>query len=498
LAAVLALAFLLLSVPAARAGESVKFRVGSKKFTESVILGEMLAQLARGDGVEVEHRQQLGGTRVLWNALVGGEIDAYPEYSGTLLREIFRGRNLRGEEDLAAALAENGIRMSRPLGFNNTYALGMRPAQADSLKIRGISDLRAWPDLRFGFTNEFMDRGDGWPGLKRHYSLPQRNVRGLDHDLAYRGLDSGDLDLTDFYSTDAEIAYYGFRVLEDDLGYFPAYRALILYREDLERRAPELVSRLLRLEGKIDAASMNRLNARVKIERVSETQTAAEFLRERLGVEGEIETEGFGRRLLDRTREHLAMVGISLLAAVLLALPLGILSSRHARLGQVLLGIAGILQTIPALALLVFMIPILGIGAPPAVLALFLYSLLPILRNTHAGLTGIAPELREAAAALALPGPMRLWRIELPLASPMIITGIKISAVINVGTATLGALIGAGGYGQPILTGIRLDDLSLILEGAVPAALLALLIQGLFELVERVLVPAGLRLKGGG
>jgi osmoprotectant transport system permease protein len=162
----------------------------------------------------------------------------------------------------------------------------------------------------------------------------------------------------------------------------------------------------------------------------------------------------------------------------------------------VILAIVGIVQTIPSLALLVFLIPFLGIGGLPAMVALFLYSLLPIVRNTYAGLHDIPIQIRESAEALGLRAAARLRLVELPMAARAILAGIKTSAVINVGTATLGALIGAGGYGQPILTGIRLDDLGLILEGAVPAAVLALLVQGLFELAERWLVPRGLRLKG--
>src|SRR3569623_985164 len=176
-----------------------------------------------------------------------------------------------------------------------------------------------------------------------------------------------------------------------------------------------------------------------------------------------------------------------------MAVPLGILAARWRRLGQGLLAVVGIVQTIPSLALLVFMIPLLGSGPAPALVALFLYSLLPIVRNTHAGLCGISPALRESAAALGVPRGAMLHRIELPLASPLILAGIKSAAIINVGTATLGALVGAGGLGEPIFTGIRLDDLALIMEGAVPASALARLVQGLFELIERLVVPLGLR-----
>ncbi len=469
-------------------------KIGSKKFTESVVLGEALAHLVRDSGVEAVHRRELGGTRILWNALVTGEIDAYVEYTGTLTHEIFAGRDVHGDAAIQQAAAESGIAISQPLGFNNTYAIGMREAVAAELGIDRISQLRAHPDLKFGFNNEFMDRGDGWTSLRDHYRLPQREVRGIDHDLAYRGLESGTIQATDLYSTDAEIAYYGLRVLVDDEQHFPEYRALILYRQDLERRLPAAVASIKRLQGQIAEPDMVALNARARLDRVPEGQVAADFLAELLAFTADVVVETAVQRLIRHTGEHMFLVGVSLLLAILVAVPSGIAAARYARLGQGILALVGILQTIPSLALLVFMIPLLGIGAPPALAALFLYSLLPIVRNTHAGLTGIPLELRESAEALGLPAMARLRRVELPLASPAILAGIKTSAVINVGTATLGALIGAGGYGQPILTGIRLDDVGLILEGAVPAAALALIVQGAFELVERVVVPKGLRL----
>lgn len=471
------------------AGEPVRITLGSKSFTESVILGDMLTHLARGAGIEADHQRQLGGTRVVWNALLSGEIDAYPEYTGTLMNEILVSENLQDEAQLRLALAGLGLRMTRPLGFNNTYAIGMKETLAERLNLRKISDLRNHPELIFGFGNEFMDRADGWPGLQQRYQLPQQNVRGLDHDLAYRGIESGTLQVTDLYATDAEISYYKLRTLADDLEYFPAYNAVILYRADLEQRAPEAVAQFKRLAGRIDAQAMRELNARVKLNGESENAVAARFLEENLSLDIDHQAITAWQRFLQHTREHLVLVAISLSAAILVAIPLGIVAARHARMGQIVLGIAGIIQTIPSLALFVFLIPLLGIGGPPAVVALFLYSLLPIIRNTHAGIRDIPPAIVESAQALGLPSRARLRIVELPLATGAILAGIKTSAVINVGTATLAALIGAGGYGQPILTGIRLDDTGLILQGAVPAAVLALLVQGIFELVERRLSP---------
>lgn len=485
----------LLVNPAVRAEEAVSITVGSKGFTESVILGEMLQQLARQTGIETHHQRQLGGTRVLWNALLSGEIDAYPEYTGTLLQEILVNENLQSEAELKQALVRHGLRMLPPLGFNNTYAIGMKAELAQRLKLRTISDLKNHPELVLGFGNEFMDRGDGWPGLQKAYQLPQQNVRGLDHDLAYRGIESGTLDVTDLYATDAEIAYYKLRALEDDLNYFPVYNAVILYRADVEQRAPEVAAMFKRLAGRIDAPTMSRMNAQVKLNGESESAVAAGFLKQALNLEVDYQIQTAWQRFWQHTAEHLVLVGISLSAAILFAVPLGILAARSERLGPIVLGVAAIIQTIPSLALFVFMIPLLGIGGPPAIMALFLYSLLPIVRNTYAGLKDIPPAIVESAQALGLPSRARLRIVELPLATRAIIAGIKTSAVINVGTAALSALIGAGGYGQPILTGIRLDDTGLILQGAIPAAVLALLVQGLFELIERGLLPKGLRIQ---
>ena len=469
-------------------------RIGSKVFTESVILGEIIAHLARETGASVHHHRQLGGTRILWDALLAGEIDIYPEYTGTISNEILSGEGLVTEKEIRDALGSRGLAMTGPLGFNNTYAIGIRQETSDRLGISTISDLRKYPELTFGFGNEFLERGDGWPSLRTHYALPHIQVTGLDHDLAYRGLVSGSIDAMDVYTTDAAIAFYGIQILEDDLNHFPVYDAVLIYRGEWEESKSNIVKFVNKLEGRIDEATMAAMNARVKLDGLSETLVAAEFVADQFNVVVTVRKTSWFANFLVNTYEHLKLVGISLTAALVISVPLGVIAARWRKLGQVILTVVGIIQTIPSLALFVFMIPLVGIGGPPAILALFLYSLLPIVRNTHAGLTGIPPDIVEAAQAIGLPRLAQLRLIEIPMAGGMILAGIKTSAVINVGTATLGALIGAGGYGQPILTGIRLDDVGLILSGAVPAAVLALLVQGLFEVVERFVVPKGLRL----
>ncbi|MCB2212954.1 ABC transporter permease subunit [bacterium] len=480
---------------AAAVAQDDPIRVGSKKFTESVILGEITTLQLERAGVSAEHQRELGGTRVLFNALLSGDIAVYPDYTGTIRQEILRELELPTLDAIRAALAERGLRMTEPLGYNNTYALGMTPEKARELGIETISDLRDHPELRYGFTNEFLNRGDGWPSLRDAYSLNPDDVTGMDHDLAYRALASGSIDVMDLYSTDAEIAYYNLAVLEDDRAHFTTYDAVFLYRADLP---PEAIRALNELAGRFDADRMRTLNKRVKLEGESEIAVAASFLEAEFGETFQYVESTLASRLRTTTLEHLTLVGVAMLLGILVALPLGVLAARNAAAGAVILGAVGIIQTIPSLALLVFMIPLLGIAAPPAIAALFLYSLLPMVRNTHAGLTAIPPSLRESAEALGLSPPDRLLHIDLPLASPSILAGVKTSAVITIGFATLGALIGAGGYGQPILTGIRLDDYGLILEGAIPAAGLALLTQLLFNLIERLLVPRGLRLSRSG
>jgi osmoprotectant transport system permease protein len=484
-------------------------RVGSKAFTSSAVLGELVTLLAASGGARAEHRDRLGDTSKVWEGLLAGELDAYVEYTGTLTREILAKEKLRTEADLARALADRGLLMSRSLGFSDNYALGMKEARAEELGIRSISDLRNHPQLKIGLSHALIERADGWRGLKRHYDLPFRTPEGIDHALAYQGLNQGTLDVIDCYTTDAEIRRYGVRLLDDDRRYFPNYEAVLLYRADLAERAPAALKAMLRLEGAITASAMQDLNARAIVDKVPETRVAADFLDDQLGVEMDVFVETRGERVLHATLRHLQLVSVSLLLAILTAVPLGILAARRAWLGQIILGAVGVAQTFPSLALLSVLIVFLAwlkpwfkpwldlpaIGVLPATIALYVYSLLPIVRNTHTGLHDIPLQVRESAEALGLSSWARLRLVELPMASRAILAGIKTAAVINVGFATLGGLIGAGGYGKAIMSGLDKNDYALVLEGAIPAVVLALVVQGLFELAERWLVPRGLRLR---
>jgi osmoprotectant transport system permease protein len=383
--------------------------------------------------------------------------------------------------------------MTRPLGFNNTYALVMRRSEAERLGVRTISDLQKYPELKIGLTHEFLDRQDGWRPLRERYALPQQNVVGIDHALGYAALANRSIDVKDAYSTDAKIEQNDLVVLEDDLQFFPKYEAVFLFRQST--RADAIVA-LRRLEGTLDEKRMIRLNA--EAERTKNYTKAAD-LYFNVGAprpSGHYIGESFPHKLARWTLRHLQLAGFSLLLSVIFGIPLGIVASRGGPIGHAILGFAGIVQTIPSLALLALLVPLpfFGISARTAIAALFLYGLLPIVRNTASGLQDIPRSLRESAIALGLSPAARLWQIYLPMASRSILSGIKTSAVINVGTATLAALIGAGGLGEPILSGLNLNDHATILQGAIPAALLALLVQWFFDLLDRVLIPKALRI----
>ncbi len=463
--------------------------VGSKKFTESYVLAEIAQRGLQSEGLSTEHRQGMGGTIILWEALRGGQIDLYPEYTGTLEQEILKHTDKRSLTEIRKELEQLRIGITEPLGFNNTYALVMRRDNAQRLGIHNISDLAAHPELKFGLTHEFLDRKDGWQPLREHYSLHPNSVAGIDHGLGYSALVSGQIDVKDAYSTDAKISENDLVALSDDREFFPRYDAIFLYRLSLPSQA---VNALHRLEGRIDESLMTKLNA--EAERSRNYARAADVFN---GTATTTE-ESFPHQLGRWTARHLELTGFSLLLAIALGLPLGIIASRGRVTGHVILAVVGILQTIPSLALLALLVPIpwFGISSRTAIAALFLYGLLPIVRNTATGLQDIPPAIRDSAIVLGLEPLARLRKVYLPMASRSIFAGIKTSAIIGIGTATLAALIGAGGLGEPIISGLNLNDHVTILKGAVPAALLALLVQGLFEILDRVFIPKGLRLGG--
>jgi len=468
-------------------------RVGSKSFTESYILAEIAAQVIEQAGeARVERKLGLGGTGLAYRALASGAIDLYPEYTGTLSYIILKDPSLRTTEAIRARLGASGLTATDSLGFNNTYALAMRADAADRLGLRNIGDLARHPTLTAAFSSGFLEREDGWPGLSRRYGISLAQVRVMEHALTYRAIASGEVDVMDVFSTDGQLERLRLRILRDDRGFFPDYWAVLVARKELFEKYPRTWARLREaLEGRLDERRMQQLNAMADLDGKSVPQVAAAFL----GTErsAEASRSGLGRELYALTFDHLLLVLVSVVVAVVLGVPLGIAATRFRKTGQIELGTIGMLQTIPALALLVFMIPLFGIGKVPALVALSLYALLPVVRSTYAGLMGIDGRLLEMAFVLGLGRLARLVRIEIPLASIGIMAGIKTAAVMTVGTATLAAFIGGGGYGTLIVRGLALDDTATILAGAAPAAAMAVVFHVAFELLDRLAIPRGLR-----
>ncbi len=481
--------------------------VASKPFGESYLLAEVFAQLLEARGVAVERRPGLGATEIAFQALRSGAIDVYPEYTGTGLLAIL-GREPGADPGAVFATVSRefrerfGARWLPPLGFENTYAIAVRRETAERLGLGTLSDLAsAGPSLRAGLTPDFIGRPDGLPGLAGAYGLRFAEVRALLPAVKYQALAEGAVDVIDGYSTDGLIARYDLVVLEDDRRFFPPYQAAALVAGSLAERAPAAVAALTELSGRLDLAAMRRYNRRLEVDGVPAAAVAGEVLRD-LGLSaapaGSAGRSTGGRgglgeylwaqraTLLRLTGRHLLLVAVSLAAGILVAVPLGLALERASRRAEGVIRSVGLLQTVPGIALLAFMIPLLGIGLVPALVALFLYSLYPILRNTYTGVRDAAPDAVAAARALGMTPGQILRHVRLPLATPVVMAGIRTAAVINVGTATLAAFIGAGGLGDPIAAGLALSDTRMILSGALPAAALALAVDGLLAVVERM------------
>lgn len=484
--------------------------VASKPFGESYLLAEMFAQLLEARGVLVERRPGLGATEIAFRALRGNAIDVYPEYTGTGLLAIL-GEPPRSDArevyaHVGRVFADRwGVRWLPPLGFENTYAIAVRRATADSLGLATLSDLaRVAPRLVAGFTPDFIGRPDGLPGLRAAYGIRLRGVRSLVPAVKYRALAAGEVDVIDGYSTDGLIARYDLVVLRDDRHFFPPYEAAALLGPGVQRAVPAVAAVLTELSGRLDEARMRSLNQRVEVDGEPVARVAADALRD-LGLIGGTAPSAvapetrlpLGRYLLESRStiaalagRHLLLVAVALGAAVLLAVPLGVALERVGRRAELVVRAVGVLQTLPGIALLAFMIPLLGIGVVPALVALFLYALYPIVRNTYTGVRDADPAACDAALALGMTPAQVLRSVRLPLAAPIIMAGVRTAAVITVGTATLAAFIGAGGLGDPIVAGLALSDTRMILSGAIPAALLALVVDGALAFVERWVTPA--------
>jgi osmoprotectant transport system permease protein len=476
---------------------SRKIIVAAKPFTESYILSEMLAQIIDAEGEATAVRKfGLGGPTLVVDGLKAGELDLDVSYTGALSHLFLPQTPNPSRAELLTALRSHGLLLSESLGFNNTYAIAVRTAMAQTLRLANISDLIPHHTLRGAFTPDFLNYDDGFYKLQQVYGVALQSIKPMQHSLAYQALQSREIDLTDAYTTDGALPQFELTLLKDDRGFFPTYFAVILIRAEIAERFPKTWQALRKLEGQLSETQMTAVNAQVDVHKREVSAVAHEFLVQRALIgnprpptRGAVLDEG----LWIATAEHLYLVLSALLLSCLLGIPLGIVAVQFRRTGQVLIAVTSLLQTIPSLALLCFLIPIMGIGAMPTIFALFLYGLLPVAQSTTAGLLSLDSRLIETAKILGLTRLQRLRLIELPMASLYILSGIKTTAVINVATATIAALIGAGGYGRFITSGLAMNDVRVILKGAIPTALMAILFHALFEQLSRWLVPKGLQ-----
>ena len=490
--------------------------VASKPFGESYLLCEMFAQLLEAHGFTVVRKPGLGATEVAFGALRRDAIDVYPEYTGTGLLAILHdslpdssAADSRAVFDYVARESERryGVRWLPPLGFQNTYAIAVRRETSEKYHIRTLTDLaREGSHLRAGLTADFIGRADGLPGLERIYGLHLKEVRPLAPAVKYQALASSAVDVVDGYSTDGLLARYDLVTLTDDRHFFPPYEAAAVVSRRLARDDPDAIATLTLLSNRLTETRMRKLNRRVEVDgedvhRVAATALADLGLTDATTVDptptSRTTGDSFWSYLWARRASigslalrHLFLVIIALGAAVVVAIPLGLALERVRGAAEPVVRLLGAIQTIPSIAMLAFMIPLFGIGTTPALVALWLYALYPIARNTFTGVRDAEPAAVEAAEALGATPWQRLLKVRLPLAAPVIMAGVRTAAVITVGAATLAAFIGAGGLGEPIVAGLALADTRMVLSGALPAAVLALIVDGVLGIVERMVTPA--------
>ncbi|MBC7474205.1 MAG: ABC transporter permease subunit [Candidatus Sericytochromatia bacterium] len=474
-------------------------KIGSKKFPESQLLAEMMSILIEEKTEhKVDRKFGLGGTLICFEALRTNSIDLYPEYTGTGLTAILKDNIQINDADKVYQKVSQGFKEKyniswlKPFGFNNTYALAI----SKKLNIKNISELSSHlSELRVALSHEFINRSDGYEGLSKHYGFSFPNMKGMEHGLVYKAIESGQVDLTDAYSTDGNLIKYNLLLLKDDKKFFPPYYAAPIIRGEILKKYPEIEKVLNTLNNQINDQEIIKLNYQVEVKSESYEKVARQFLVEKKFIADNKAESKKENPIIKLTLQHIFLTIVATFFSILVGLPLGLLISRYKKLASPILSIAGVIQTIPSLAILGFMIPVFGIGTAPAIAALFLYGLLPIIRNTYTGITSVDPALKEAGKGMGMTQMQLMFKLELPLSTRIIMAGIRTATVINIGTATLAAFIGAGGLGELIVTGLTLNDNNLILSGAIPSAILALVVDFLLARLENILEPNGLKLK---
>jgi osmoprotectant transport system substrate-binding protein len=480
---------LLLLLSLAGPARAEPLRVGAKNFTEQWILGELYAQALERAGFAVERRFNLAGSAIAHGALVAGEIDLYPEYTGTALAVVLKEPS-RGEAPDAVLARVRAFYAQhvdatwlRPSRIDNGNVLLMRPGSG----ITTLSELaRVASRLTIGLGTEFVDRDDGLPGLERVYGMKFGHIATFSAlPLRYDALLAGQVDVINGFATDWQIADGSLVALVDDRGLFPPYQLAPVVRNAVLRAHPEIASILDAVSARLDTKKMQQLNGLVERDRYEPAEVARAVLD---GVDLTRERPrriGILPRLLGATLEHAALVAAALAAGFAVALPLALLAAQRPRLCTLLLGGSALLYAVPSLALFALLLPLTGLGWQSAVIGLTLYAAMVLLRGILGGLATLPPLLMQVATGLGMTPRQRFLRVTVPLLVPAFIATLRAALVATIGLATIAAAIDAGGLGQLLLTGLAQRWPAKIALAAGMAMLLALVADRALLLLER-------------
>ncbi len=487
----------------AQSPNSDVIRIGGKVFTEQNILVDLIKIYLEDKGYKTQTQKNLGGTFVAYEALKTGNLDLYVEYSGTSYHTIFKQEKIISENDTYLWLKERfkkeNIYLFQDLGFSNSYAL----ITVQNQNYQTMKDLvKDSPNLTIGFEHEFLSRPDGFSNMLKAYDYNFKNPKTMNVGLMYEALKTKQLDVGIGYSTDGRNKAFNLKILEDNLDFFPKYKAAILAKTSVLQNHKNLESELMALSGLITATDMIQMNYEVDALKKSSNLVAKNFLISKgliayssLKLSHNFLGLSYPEIILIKNKllEHIEICFIALCFSILIGFSLGVLAFEFKPLKPLVFSFVNLLQTLPSLALFGFLIPFMGIGFWPAMIALILYSILPLVHNVYIGLSEIDLDIIESCQAIGMTKLQILLQVRIPIAMPTLGAGLRTCTAIIIGTATVAAFIGAGGLGELIFQGISSLNHRMILLGAVPAALLALLADTLVHFTMNSLTSKGLK-----
>lgn len=452
-----------------------EIKIGAKKFTEGNISAYLILQELKkiNKNLDIEVLENLGGTGIVTSAIKNKKIDIYIDYTGTLVNSF-----QTNYKNLEQTLYSHNIILGPNLGFNNSYGLAVKANNS----ISRISEISL--KHRVGISHEFFKRNDGYKYLSKAYDLQNVPVT-LEHSLLFQSLNSESLDVIEVYTTDAKILKNNLKVLSDDRDFFSRYDAVVLVNVEFYNKNKKMIDKLFtNIKERFTNKDIIEANYLVEIDGLRYDEAAGKLSGVKLLAK---KKENVFFEILPYFLEHLKYLVITIFLCVLIGIPIGGFAAKSKAFERVSMTLISIFQTIPSLALLVFLIPLFGLGELTTIIALTLYGLLPIAKSTHSAISNIPKELSEFSDLIRMSKIQKFLLVEIPLAAPEILTGIKITSIATIGVTVIAAFVGAGGLGTLIVTGLSLNKTSLILKGAIPSALMALIVELFFQKIVPIL-----------